>query len=194
MSEDILEKGHPSADFYGDSSSSDEKILADREQQILSLARQYTNEKSAAAHTQNTTDKDSTNLSFSRRLSRASTYSLSGIDSDINPFLEPTDPALDPHSDKFSARAWTRHVVRFKDRDPDLYPHRSLGVSIRNLSAFGYGTGTDYQKNVSNAPLSLLSSIRNLTGHKGEKVQIIRDFDGLLKPGESCVVLGRPGR
>lgn len=170
-------------DFYGES---------DGEKEILSLARQYTNQ-SIGRPSHEEVEKD-TALNLGRRLSRVSLYTLSDIDSNINPFIEPTEPILDPYSDKFNARAWTRHVIRFRDRDPDRYPHTSTGVSFRNLSAFGYGTGTDYQKTVANVPLEVVGMFRRLGGYKGEKVEILRNFDGLLKPGESCVVLGRPGR
>lgn len=191
------EKDAPVA-FFGDSSSEDRQMLGDSDEKILSLARQYTNrssisvEKGEAAVTDSPQDAGSDN--FGRRLSRTITNTLARIDTNVNPFIEPADPVLDPFSEKFNARAWTRHVVRYKDRDPERYPHRTTGVSFKNLSAFGYGTGTDYQKTVANAPLQLAGIFRGLSGQKGEKVHILREFDGLVKAGESCVVLGRPGR
>ena len=33
-----------------------------------------------------------------------------------------------------------------------------------------------------------------MTGTGKQKIQILRDFDGLVKSGEMLVVLGRPGR
>lgn len=127
-------------------------------------------------------------------LSRKGTNnSLGPIQSNINPFFEATDPRLDPYSDKFSAREWTRHLVKLRKKADDGYLHRTAGVSFRNLSAYGYSTGSDYQKNVLNTFVSSISSLVNFR-NKGTKIQILRDFNGVLKQGETCVVLGRPGR
>lgn len=200
---DQNEKDGP-INFYGDSSSSDERDekqqLRDADEKILSLARQYTNQSTQnieSASLRNVPVGETASIAsdgLGRRLSRTVTNMLSHIDTNINPFIEPTDPILDPYSDQFNARAWARHVLRFKDRDPERYPMRTTGVSFRNLGAFGYGTGTDYQKTVANLPLQVPSVIRSFFGHKGDKVQILREFDGLVRSGESCVVLGRPGR
>ncbi|VVT50426.1 uncharacterized protein SAPINGB_P002757 [Magnusiomyces paraingens] len=199
---DQNEKDGP-INFYGDSSSSDERDekqqLRDADEKILSLARQYTNQSTQnieSASLRNVPVGETASIAsdgLGRRLSRTVTNMLSHIDTNINPFIEPTDPILDPYSDQFNARAWARHVLRFKDRDPERYPMRTTGVSFRNLGAFGYGTGTDYQKTVANLPLQVPSVIRSFFGHKGDKVQILREFDGLVRSGESCVVLGRPG-
>jgi ABC-type multidrug transport system ATPase subunit len=35
--------------------------------------------------------------------------------------------------------------------------------------------------------------IRRLLGSKLQKIQILREFDGLVKSGEMLVVLGKPG-
>jgi len=111
----------------------------------------------------------------------------------INPFLGSEDPTLDPNSEKFSAKAWVKTLVSIASRDPERYPERTAGVSYRNLSCHGYGNATDYQKTFGNYPLEAAGIFNRLTGRGRTKIQILRNFDGLIKSGEMLVVLGRPG-
>lgn len=112
----------------------------------------------------------------------------------VNPFLSNDDPTLDPTSEKFSARAWTKTLIGISSRDPERYPERTAGVSYRNLSCHGYGNPTDYQKTFGNYPLEIAGLFNKITGRGKRKIQILRNFDGLVKSGEMLVVLGRPGR
>jgi hypothetical protein len=112
----------------------------------------------------------------------------------INPFLGSEDPTLDPNSEKFSTKAWVKTLVSITSRDPERYPERAAGVSYRNLSCHGYGNATDYQKTFGNYPLEAAGIFNKLTGRGQTKIQILRNFDGLVKSGEMLVVLGRPGR
>ena len=111
----------------------------------------------------------------------------------VNPFLGTDDPQLDPRSAKFSPQAWTKTLVGIQSRDPERYPTRVAGVSYRGLNVHGFGTPTDYQKTFGNYPLAIASIFNKLTGRGKTKIQILRDFDGLVKSGEMLVVLGRPG-
>jgi ATP-binding cassette subfamily G (WHITE) protein 2 (PDR) len=53
----------------------------------------------------------------------------------------------------------------------------------------------DYQKTVSNLPLSWISSARSLVqSDRKRKVNILNGVDGVLEAGEMLVVLGPPGR
>lgn len=113
----------------------------------------------------------------------------------VNPFEGSDDPALDPLSGKFSYRAWCKTLVGLQSRDPERYPKRVAGVAYKNLSAFGFGESTDYQKTFGNYPLEAGGLFRRLIGQRQQtKIQILRDFDGLIRSGEMLVVLGRPGR
>jgi ATP-binding cassette, subfamily G (WHITE), member 2, PDR len=115
-------------------------------------------------------------------------------DGSINPFLgDIKDPELDPFSGKFVVRKWVEHLLGITSRDPDRYPSRTAGVSFRNLNVHGFGSPTDYQKTFGNYPLELASIYNKLRGQKQTKIQILRNFDGLVKSGEMLVVLGRPG-
>jgi len=112
----------------------------------------------------------------------------------INPFEGSDNPLLVPSSAKFSARAWTKNLVGIQSRDPERYPGRTAGIAYRNVSAHGFGNPTDYQKTFGNYPLEIPSLFNKLIGRgKQTKIQILRNFDGLIKSGEMLVVLGRPG-
>lgn len=113
----------------------------------------------------------------------------------INPFLGSTNPLLDPSSEKFSSRAWLQTLMAIKSRDPERYPSGVAGVAYRNLSVHGYGEPTDYQKTFGNSALKLLGLARRLVGRERKtRIQILKDFEGLVRSGEMLVVLGRPGR
>ncbi|XTI88346.1 ABC transporter-like protein [Cenococcum geophilum] len=111
-----------------------------------------------------------------------------------NPFLGPENPLLVPNSGKFSLKAWLQTLMSITSRDPERYPKRVAGVAYKNLSAYGFGEPTDYQKTFGNYPLKVLSSFKKLVG-KAQKtrIQILRDLDGLVRSGEMLLVLGRPG-
>jgi len=133
---------------------------------------------------------------LARKLTKTPTSS-SVID---NPFNS-TDPRLQPNSDQFNVKSWVKTLMQIMSRDSELYPNRTAGVSFRNLSVHGFGSQQDYQKDVSNLWMEGIDVLRNVLGggrpggKRGErKIQILRNFDGLVKSGEMLVVLGRPGR
>ncbi|KAH8590585.1 AtrD, ABC-transporter [Bisporella sp. PMI_857] len=112
----------------------------------------------------------------------------------VNPFEGSDDPLLNPASGKFNARAWTKTLLGLQSRDPERYPQRTAGVAYRNLNAHGYGQPTDYQKTFGNYPLEAGALFNKIIGRQTKtKIQILRDFDGLIRSGEMLVVLGRPG-
>lgn len=111
----------------------------------------------------------------------------------INSFLGSDKPTLDPHSSTFNAREWLDNLVGLTSRDPDRYPSRTAGISFRNLNVHGFGTPTDYQKTFGNYPLEVGSLFNTITGRGKSKIDILRNFDGLVRSGEMLVVLGRPG-
>lgn len=113
----------------------------------------------------------------------------------VNPFEGSENPSLDPQSGQFNQRAWIKTVMGIASRDPERYPARIAGVSYKNLNVHGFGEPTDYQKTFGNYPLAASSLFNKLRGENGRtKIQILRNFDGLIKSGEMLVVLGRPGR
>ncbi|KAJ7657217.1 ABC-2 type transporter-domain-containing protein [Mycena polygramma] len=113
-----------------------------------------------------------------------------------NPFAgETVDETLDPLSQRFDMTAWLKSVMHIASRDPENFPRRTAGVSFRNLNVHGVGSPTDYKKTVGNVWLEAVSAVRGVLGMGDgkRKIQILRDFDGLVKSGELLVVLGRPG-
>jgi ATP-binding cassette subfamily G (WHITE) protein 2 (PDR) len=113
----------------------------------------------------------------------------------INPFDGSDNPLLDPRSEKFNYKTWIKNLIGVQSRDPDRYPARVAGVSYKNLSAHGFGEATDYQKTFGNYPLEAPSLFKRIIGRRQQrKIQILRNFDGLVRSGEMLVVLGRPGR
>jgi ATP-binding cassette subfamily G (WHITE) protein 2 (PDR) len=112
----------------------------------------------------------------------------------VNPFHGSYDPVLDPNSGKFNQRAWIKTLVGITSRDPVRYPKRVAGISYQSLNVHGFGAPTDYQKSFGNYPLEITGLFNKLRGKGQTKIQILRDFDGLVRSGEMLVVLGRPGR
>jgi ATP-binding cassette subfamily G (WHITE) protein 2 (PDR) len=113
-----------------------------------------------------------------------------------NTFLNTeADPELNPNSEKFNQRKWVRNIFQIVSHDPERYPRRTTGVSFRNLNAYGYGTAADYQMNVANAWLKPLDWVKGVLGAREKlRIDILRQFEGLVRSGEMLVVLGRPGR
>lgn len=130
---------------------------------------------------------------LARQLTRASTRQ-SNLKQ--NPFLDNDDPRLDPNSAKFDARTWLKTLVNLTSQDTERFPGRTAGVTFRNLHVHGFGSPTDYQKDVGNLPLGIFSSLKKMLGFKKgvHKIQILKEFDGIVKSGELLIVLGRPGR
>jgi ATP-binding cassette, subfamily G (WHITE), member 2, PDR len=126
---------------------------------------------------------------LARRLTKQSTYS----NLDANPLEASADSQLNPNSPNFSAKAWARSLVNLQERDPDQNPMRTAGVAFRNLNVYGYGAATDYQKTVANIWLQAAGAVRKLFGGQQRRIDILRNFDGIVNAGEMLVVLGPPG-
>ncbi|KAF8900925.1 putative ABC transporter [Mucidula mucida] len=115
-----------------------------------------------------------------------------GLSEGDNPFEGSTDPRLDPNSGKFDYHLWIRHLLSLGKRDLDR-PRRTAGIAYRGLNVFGYGKATDHQKTVGGVLLDIPGMFGSLVGNHGRRIDILRDFEGLVKAGEMLVVLGRPG-
>ncbi|KAH8812853.1 ATP-binding cassette transporter [Xylogone sp. PMI_703] len=103
------------------------------------------------------------------------------------------DSPLNPHGEKFSARLWAMNVAQAADERGQRF--RQVGLCFHNLNVFGYGAPTDFQKDVGNIWLALPGMVRRFffktAGQK--KINILRQFNGIIRPGEMCAVLGPPG-
>lgn len=110
-----------------------------------------------------------------------------------NPFDAEKDSALDPSSPNFRARTWVKSMIKLNEAE-NKTPGRTAGVAFRNLSVHGFGAATDYQKDVANVWLETVSLFKRALGmSKPRRIDILRDFEGLVESGEMLVVLGPPG-
>lgn len=155
---------------------SDELSETEKNEQILRLARQITHQSE-----------------ISKQLTNNSN-AIKPISTDFNPFISKENPILDPHSEKFDPYSWAQHMLKIYHTDPEKYPKLNAGVSFKNLGAFGYTQDDTYQSTVYNVFIQTGNSLLNFVrGRKGDEVKILQNFNGLIKSGETCVVLGRPG-
>ncbi|KAF9875065.1 ABC transporter [Colletotrichum karsti] len=129
---------------------------------------------------------------LARQVTNASRpHSLHVQDDVLNP---PKDSPLNPNSAYFDTVAWTKAFISLYESDPSSTPGRLTGVAFKNLNVFGYSTGTQYQKSAGNIALSIASDLVGLaTGRTQSRIDILRDFEGLVEPGEMLLALGPPG-
>lgn len=110
-----------------------------------------------------------------------------------NPFFS-GDPTLDPASPLFDPKHWASALLNEFSKDPEKFPRHTVGLSYRDVGVYGYGSSTDYQKNVLNVMWRGPQIVKEWVSSRRQRVQILKDFDGLVKRGEMLLVLGRPGR
>ncbi|KAI5861149.1 ATP-binding cassette transporter [Durotheca rogersii] len=106
---------------------------------------------------------------------------------------EDPDSPLNPRGERFNAHAWAKNIAKVAHESGQGF--RRVGLCFQNLSVFGYGTPTDFQKDVANIWIAVPGMIRRLFSHSAgqTRIDILRQFNGLIRPGEMCVVLGPPG-
>ncbi|SJM88686.1 probable Pleiotropic ABC efflux transporter of multiple drugs [Zygosaccharomyces bailii] len=114
----------------------------------------------------------------------------------INPIgVSGENSELDPRSDKFSSKAWTKNMAEIAQSDPEYYKPFSIGCCWKHLSAVGESADVAYQATVLNLPWKTITWVcRRIipTRHTG-KFEILKSMDGVVDPGELLVVLGKPG-
>lgn len=149
-----------------------------------------------------TTDDEGNDTELDRRhsivqeLAREYTrHSAANIDGDHSALFGSDDPdsPLNPNGEKFSARTWAKAIANVTNEHGSGY--RTAGFCYENLNVFGYGQETDYQKDVGNVWLELPGLTRKLVSKRGSerRIDILRDFNGVVDAGEMLVVLGPPG-
>lgn len=118
---------------------------------------------------------------------------VTGFEPGSNIFLAANEPdsPLNPNGEKFRARTWAKAVVDMMSREGHSF--RTTGVAFQNLNVYGFGSATDYQKDVANVWLEVPTIARRLMGQGKRRIDILRDFDGVVRKGEMLVVLGPPG-
>ncbi|KFY53333.1 hypothetical protein V496_07698 [Pseudogymnoascus sp. VKM F-4515 (FW-2607)] len=119
--------------------------------------------------------------------SRASVYEANPFDADENSILNPNSPNFQP-------KAFTKSMLNLQARDPEKWKQRTAGFAFRDLSVYGFGSATDYQKTVGNVVLQAFGMAKKLFGKgKPGKIDILRNMEGVVNHGEMLVVLGPPG-
>lgn len=108
-----------------------------------------------------------------------------------NPFLAGEDSPLNPLSANFSGKEWCKAVVELVTQTGASF--RSSGICFQNMNVHGFGEATDYQGNVANVWVTLASMMRGLVSPTRQRIDILRQFDGIVRQGEMLVVLGPPG-
>lgn len=113
----------------------------------------------------------------------------------INPISDKTDPTLDPESPSFSSKRWVQNMWKLYQSDSEYYKPGKLGVAYKNLRVYGDAIESDYQTTVSNGVLKYARNIFNKFRKDNDdySFDILKPMEGLIKPGEVTVVLGRPG-
>jgi hypothetical protein len=103
------------------------------------------------------------------------------------------DSPLNPNGHNFSARVWAKSISKLITNHGSGF--RRTGFAFQNMNVYGYGNPTDYQKDVGNVWLQAPALARKLFTKTGgdTRIDILRDFDGVVKSGEMLVVLGPPG-
>jgi ATP-binding cassette subfamily G (WHITE) protein 2 (PDR) len=75
------------------------------------------------------------------------THSQTGV-YDKNPFEAEEDSILNPASPNFKPRAFAKSLLNLQARDPEKWKGRTSGFAFKDLSVYGFGESTDYQKDV----------------------------------------------
>ncbi|KAH7133701.1 ABC-2 type transporter-domain-containing protein [Dactylonectria macrodidyma] len=122
-------------------------------------------------------------------------HSLARVPTQAAESLFVTDDAnspLNPRGEKFNARVWAKTLSHMVNEHGAGF--RRTGLCFQNMNVFGYGAETDYQKDVGNIWLEVPSLVRKaMRTESKRKIDILNDFDGIIRSGEMLVVLGPPG-
>ena len=121
----------------------------------------------------------------------------SGIDVQDDParLFKHDDPEspLNPNGKCFNARIWAKTLAKLTESTSNGF--RRSGFAFQNMNVHGFGSATGYQKDVANAFLEIPNLLTRMVRGVDDKhrIDILRDFDGVVNSGEVLVVLGPPG-
>ena len=103
--------------------------------------------------------------------------------------VQPGDPRVDPSNDAFDL---TKFLHMFRNQlEGEGIEMKKLNVVYKDLNVFGSGKALQLQSTVSDF-IAAPFRAKEYFG-KSERKQILHGFDGIIRAGELCVVLGRPG-
>ena len=102
---------------------------------------------------------------------------------------QPNDPRVDPSNEAFDL---SRFLNMFRNQlEGEGIEMKKVNVVYKNLDVFGSGKALQLQSTVSDMFMAPFRA-KEFFG-KSERKQILHSFDGIIRAGELCVVLGRPG-
>lgn len=120
---------------------------------------------------------------------KGTTISTEGLAQSLNSSDEECSQSYTP-GQEFNYEKWL--AERF--HDPARCRRFDIGVAFQNLNVYGFGKPTDYQKTIGNYVFVVASGLRQLFGQQRKlRIEILRDFEGLVRNGEMLMVLGKPG-
>lgn len=138
-----------------------------------------------------TVTKSEINNQERRDLQRALTSLSMSRQGTRHSIAEPNDPSMDPGSDQFDLTKFLRSFRHYlEDEGIEM---KQLSVVYKDLSVFGSGAALQLQKTVTDMLLAPIRPQEFFSFGKKQRKQILHSFDGIIKAGELCVVLGRPG-
>jgi ATP-binding cassette subfamily G (WHITE) protein 2 (PDR) len=127
-----------------------------------------------------------------RELQRVlSTMTVSRKSTRRQSIVEWNEPAVDPGSDEFDLSKFL-HTFRHYLEEEGI-EMKKLSVVYKDLNVYGSGAALQLQKTVSDMLLAPIRPQEFFSFGKKDRKQILHRFDGIIKSGELCVVLGRPG-
>lgn len=101
---------------------------------------------------------------------------------------------LDPSSDDFNPRKWAKAFYQSRVDASDGNKPRTTSLAFKDLNVYGFGSAVDFQRTVAHFLLEGVDLVRRVIGRDNKKrVDILRDFEGLIHQGEMLCVLGPPG-
>jgi ABC-type multidrug transport system ATPase subunit len=123
-----------------------------------------------------------------RELTRIFTTQSQKITQQIS-IAQPGDPSVDPSSDSFDLSKFLR---MFRQQiEAEGVELKKLSVVYKDLNVYGSGKAIQLQKTVSDVLMAPFRAGEYFG--KSERKQILHSFHGIIRAGELCVVLGRPG-
>ncbi|KAL1880537.1 hypothetical protein VTK73DRAFT_5550 [Phialemonium thermophilum] len=127
------------------------------------------------------------------QLARRLTSRSQGAGAGVSLFPIPVDGPLDPNSNQFNAKQWAKAFYRSRKESLKGNPPKTTGVAFKNLSVYGFGSDTDFQKTVANVFLEAGRLAKKLLRQKQNRVDILHGLEGVVHSGEMLCVLGPPG-
>lgn len=123
-----------------------------------------------------------------RELQRIFTTHSNRIDRTMS-IAQMGDPKVDPSNEAFDLSKFLKFFRH--NLEGEGIEMKKVSVVYKNLNVFGSGKALQLQKTVADLFLAPFRA-REYFG-KSDRKQILHSFDGIIKSGELCVVLGRPG-